>query len=471
MIDTTEGSLFKKSIAIAWPTVIQAVLVNFYAFNDFYFVGKLNTPAATAALSSCFALIIIQFVWVRIVPGGSTTLIAQYTGGKKPERVASIFRQALVGALLASTVLCFVAFFGLEFLANLNNVTPEVGRYVKDYMRILLFGAPAFALMLVVIGTFRARGNTLVPLFFEIFSLIVNTILNYVLVLGQLGAPKMGVEGAAIATLLSRGLPGAIGLVYILRGSLGFDPALVSGAKAKIRDWLPNRLDFPTVLKIGFFDSMSGAIYGAAYLMLNRIAGEIGPAAQGGLGAGLRGIEWIAFAFSDGFMTTSITVVGQNIGAGKEKRALKGAIVNALMSAFCCQLVALLFLFFPYELTALVTSDPPITEHAVAYIKIMGWFMWAVGLEMAFYGAFVGAGRTTVTFFLGFVLNFSRIPIAVGLLFGFANIFGGTLWAAFGLGNAPPLTGTFDSIAWAIAATAVLKACFYGIYLGVRRRF
>ena len=59
--------------------------------------------------------------------------------------------------------------------------------------------------------------------------------------------------------------------------------------------------------RIGFFDSMSGAIYGIAYLVLNRMAGEIGPAAQGGLGAGLRGIEWIAFAFSDGFMTAAIT--------------------------------------------------------------------------------------------------------------------------------------------------------------------
>ncbi len=231
MIDTTEGSLIKKSIAIAWPTVLQAILVNFYAFNDFFFVGKLNKPAATAALSSCLALIIIQFVWVRIVPGGATTLIAQFTGAKKPERVASLFRQALVGSVFFSLSLSLVALFGLDVLVNLNNVTPAVGEYVKEYMKVLLFGAPAFAIMLVVIGTFRARGNTLLPLLLEVLSLFVNTILNYALVLGNLGAPQMGVEGAAIATLVSRGLPGLIGLIYIFRGSLGFDPRVMEEKK------------------------------------------------------------------------------------------------------------------------------------------------------------------------------------------------------------------------------------------------
>jgi Na+-driven multidrug efflux pump len=318
--------------------------------------------------------------------------------------------------------------------------------------------------MFVVDGAFRARGNTRVPLALEGVSLVINTFLNWVLVLGNLGAPEMGIPGAAIATSVSRALPGVVGIVLIFRGDLDFEP------RAPFIDWLPTAKRFVRMFRIGFFDSLGGILYGAIYLMMNRMAGEIGTAAQGGLGAGLRGIEWIAFAFGDGFMHAAVTIVGQNVGAGKLDRARRGAWLTAGVSSVSCQLVGVAFLVFPNELCGLVTDDPATLAFAAEYVYIMGWAMWAVGFEMACYGALLGAGRSEVTLMVSGVINVLRIPIAAWFLFGAGGMAAGTLWAFFGIGEAPVVTGAFSGLAYTIAITAVLKASIYFLYMKFRTR-
>jgi len=221
--------------------------------------------------------------------------------------------------------------------------------------------------------------------------------------------------------------------------------------------------------KVGFFESLSGLLYGVIYLMLNRTAGIIGPEAQGGLGAGLRGIEWLGFALADGFLTANVAVVGQNIGAGQGQRAFLGAWLNAGLSALSCQLVGILFLAFPVELSSIVTDDPATLDFAARYVEIIGWVMWAVGLEMAMLGALVGAGWTGFVMLISGINNILRVPITAFLVFGADHIVSGSLWMALGVGDAPTVTGSFDGIAWAIAVTAVFKALLYIALFGARR--
>lgn len=464
-IDTTTGPLVTKSLQLAWPAVLQAILINFYAFNDYLFVGMTNDHAATAALSSCFAILIIQYTLTRIIPTGGTTLIAHYTGAKDLDRVARVFRSSMSASLLWGFVVAGVSLAGLDWIVAVNNASPEVSARIADYLWVLLASTPAFALMVVVDGTFRARGNMKVPLTLEVASLVLNTLLNWVLVLGNLGAPALGIEGAAIATAISRLLPGIVGLFLMLRGHLGFE--VLTNAKALA--WIPELELVRRMVRIGFFESMSSALYGVVYIVLNRMAGELGSAAQGGLGAGLRGIEWLGFAFADGFLTASVTVVGQNLGAGKAKRAWHGAWLNAALSALTCQLVGVAFLLFPQELSALVTSDPETLRYATEYVYIIGWVMWAVGFEMAFYGVFTGWGRTEITLLVSGLTNILRIPLAVLLLFGASSFVSGMQWSIFGVGSAPEVVGEFSALAWVIGSTAVLKALIYIVYMARRR--
>lgn len=464
LVDTTEGPLLRKSLALAWPAVLQAILVNFYAFNDYFFVAQAADKAATAALSSCFAILIVHFTAVRILPTGGTTLIAQHTGARELSKVGHVFRVSLVASMVFALVAGFIGVAFLDPIVAINNAPANVSARIGEYLRVLFYAAPAFSLMLVVDGVFRARGNTRIPLALELLSLLINTFLNWVLVLGNLGFAARGIEGAAIATALSRALPGLIGLVLMFRGTLGFDP------RAPARAWKPTLATVRRMVRIGLFESLSSALYGVVYLILNRMAGQIGPEAQGGLGAGLRGIEWLGFAFGDGFLVATVTIVGQNIGAGQRERAWRGAWMAAIASAVMCQLVGMVFLGFPDALTMLVTDDPLTHTFARTYVWNIGWIMWAVGFEMAFYGAFIGCGRTEITLLVSGFLNIVRIPVAAGLLFGWGDLAGHIAWSVAGIGEAPALTGTFEVLAWTIGGTAVLKAVIYFAWMSVRRQ-
>ncbi|QDG49455.1 MATE family efflux transporter [Persicimonas caeni] len=467
-IDATEGDLVKKSLLIAWPAVLQAILVNFYAFNDFFFIGLLDNPAATAALSACFAILVVNYTLLNMIATGSTTLIAQYFGRRQKDKLASILRQAITSEILWGALIGLLGLALLPLIISMSNVTPAVGAEIDGYLSVIYWTSPFFALMLVVIGAFRACGNTRVPLVLEVASLLINVLLNYLLVLGPGPLPSLGVAGAAVATGVSRGIPGVIGLWLIFRGGLDVD---LHRAEDGERSWLPTPKVLGAMFRIGIFSSISGAIYGTVYFILNRMAGEIGPAAQGGLGAGLRGIEWIGFAFGDGFFAASIAMVGQNLGADKPKRAFKGALLNAGLSALSCQLVGFGFLLAPEQLTAIVTGDPQTLAYGAEYVRTIGWVMWAVGFEMAMYGAFVGAGQTRVTMAISGTANLLRVPLVAWFLFG-PEMFGeGVLWSFTGLADAPPIVGTFSAIANAIAITAVLKAIVFTIYLLWRRGF
>lgn len=465
-LDTTEGPLLKRSLQLATPAVLQALLVNCYAFNDFFFVGLLGDEHATAALSACFALVIISNTLVGIFPTGAMALMAQSFGGKNLGRVAQLLRTVLSTSMVWAMCLGAIALWQVDAIVASTNVSEVVGARITDYISILFFGLTAFALMRSVTGAYYACGDTKLPLMLEFLSLIVNTALNAVLVLGFGPIEAMGIQGAAVATVVSRAFPATMGLIMAWRGALGVP------LKAPWRDWRPLKEDVYKMGRIGFYDSLSGMLYGVIYLMLNRMAGEIGSAAQGGLGAGLRGIEWIGFAFGDGFAKASTAIVGQNIGAGKRRRALHGAWLNAGLSALCCQVVGMSFLFFPEQLSSIITDDVETLRYAARYIELIGWVMWAVGLEMSMYGALIGAGWTQMCVWISGMNNILRVPIAAGLVFGWGAFVEGTVWAVTGTGNAPAThAASFDGLVIAIGITAVIKAFLYIIFFATRKKW
>ena len=454
MLDTTRGRLSTTAVRLAWPAVLQALLINGYAFNDFVFVGMLGDREATAALSACFGLTLLVQTLVGIFPVGAMPLMAYRFGAGQLARVGQVFREAFVVSLGWALGVGLMGLLALPVAIRALNVTEGVGHHVAAYMSVLLAALMSFALMRLVTAAFYACGDTRTPLLLEIVSLGINTALNAALVPGFFGMPALGVTGAAIATVISRALPGIVGLALIARGKLAFDLSGEGG-------WRP---ELPRVRKmavIGTFESMAGLLYAGVYMLLNRMAGLLGPEAQGGLGAGLRGIEWIAFAFGDGFLAANVAIVGQNLGAGQPERAWRGAWLGGIMSAASCQLIATSFIIAPHQLCALVTDDPRTLEYAAQYIATIGWVMWAVGLEMALLGALIGAGATRPVFWISGVGNLARVPIAAVGLFGVHAAASGTLWTLTGLGDAPTVTGAFDVLASTIAITAVFKALLY----------
>jgi putative MATE family efflux protein len=463
-VDATKGDLWSKSFRIAWPSVLQAILVNFYGFNDFFFVARLDNPAATAALSACFAVFIIFYNLLGLFPTGALTLLSQRFGSGDPEGTANLLRQSIIAQLFASGAIAAGGFIFIDSIIAAANVNAKVGGLIKDYLLILFLAAPFKGLMLTGLNTFRAAGNTRMPLLLEGIGLVTNLLLNYLLVLGPGPFPSLGIEGAAWATAASRAAPALLGIWILVSGKaqLGFE----SHFRWSIHSLKNELAEVARMGRIGIFKSISGIIYGSVYFLLNRFAGVIGAAAQGGLGAGLRGVEWMGYAVASGFHKSTAAVVGQNKGAGNSDRVFKGVWINALMSGAGCQLIGTAFVLFPDFLVGLVASGPEVIGHGTYYVYYMGWFMWSVGVSIAVFGAMVGEGKTGKAMLIGASMNLARIPMALGFMFGTDKLPEALEWMVGLKETAPPLVGGFEGIVWAIILSAIGKAILYsGFYV------
>ena len=166
--DVTRGSLFHGIIALAWPSVIQAVLSNFYAFNDFVFVGhiadKTESAAATAALGATVGLQVILFAFHNCVPSGANTYTSQAKGAQDLQQTASIFRSAFFSCITLSTFVAVIGYTQIHHIAKLCNSEPLVEESIISFYKIVFLGAPAFGLLLLIDGFFKSNGDTRTPL-------------------------------------------------------------------------------------------------------------------------------------------------------------------------------------------------------------------------------------------------------------------------------------------------------------------
>jgi len=447
----------------------QVCLHTAYGFNDYVFVARLGDDAATAALSACFAITVVMYGLSEIIAVGAHTVVAQLTGGKALIRRKRLVKVAFVSALLLGSLVSLGGAFLARPIAESFQLDERGTSFAAGYLRIILLGFPALSALHLVTSVFRALGHTVAPVIMEGSVLALNTLANGWLVLGWFGGPSMGVEGAALATVLSCILPCAVAWVLLFRtlsrAELGQSENSNSAAKSStIRE------DISEILKIGIPASLIPILYGIVFLGLIRICGAIGQPAQSGLGAALRGVEWVGWAACIGFNVSASVAVGQCIGAGQGQRARTLAWYATLYGALFVEVIGIILALTAPLTLRLVSEDPQTQELGALYLYWVGPLMFLVGTEITLQGVLVGAGRTMTSMKIIGVMDLLRVPIATLLVFGWSGL-GDGLYYVLGMGPAPAIVGSdmksaFLGVTLAIAISAGGKAllCLYAVH-------
>jgi len=226
---------------------------------------------------------------------------------------------------------------------------------------------------------------------------------------------------------------------------------------------------------LGIFQCLKKFMYGFTMTLLIRICSLLGPAQVAGLGAGMRGLEWISYSISEGFQIASAASTGQCIGANQHKRAIEAALLCAFFSTISATITCIPFFVVPEFIASLVSEDPEVIKYCGQYLYVIGFAMPAVGWEVASYGAFIGSGKTRLIFFISGCINLSRVPLAVFCLFGKPHFFQVLSWAVGFRGKELPRDivmppNGFYCFCTVIAFTAYLK-CFSYIFMFCYRYF
>jgi putative MATE family efflux protein len=371
-----------------------------FSFNliDSIWVGRLIGPAALAAVSTAGFYIWVALSLGEMVEIGLIAVAARRHGEGNPERAARATAAAVAYALVAGLVVSLVGWGVIGTMFRAMKVPPQVGALGHSYLSTWLLGAPLVFGFFAMEATFRAAGDTRTPFLMLAASVGVSILLDPLLILGLGPFPRLGVEGAALASVMVRGGGFLLGLVIALRRGL-------------LRISAPDWRALPTIIRIGAPLSLAGVLLSVIYMWLTRFTSRFGIAALAALGVGHK-MEGLGFIAISGFALSAGALVGQNLGAGQEARAREAVRLTVSYCLVVTVTTAVAFLLIPGRLVSLFTRDSQVIADGVLYLRVIAFAQIGQSFELILEGALAGAGYTFWPQVVSTTLTGLRIPLA-----------------------------------------------------------
>jgi putative MATE family efflux protein len=384
-------------------------------------VGALG-PIALAATGVATQIFYVGMVVASGLAVGATALVARAIGAGDKEAADRATAFAVMAAIALSIPLLIVTFYLDAPLLHLLGADATIVAQGGLVLRVLAFGIPGTMVMMAATGAMQGAGDTRPGLVIGIGVNVVNVILDYAFIFGKLGAPEMGLAGAAAATSVAFGLGGIAFLVLLWRGSrpVALGKGAFTGALREIRRL--TRIGAPAaleqfVLSLGF----------TAYLILIlRFGAEALAAHQ----IGLR-VQSFAFMPGFGFSAAAAALVGQGLGRGEPHEAEADGWAAMGMGLLVMTVVSLPMWFLAEPLARLFTSDPGSLRLGTLWVRTIIVAIPAIALHFSAAGALRGAGDTRWPLLVSFCgLWLVRIPLAffLGITLGLGMI---GVWAAY----------------------------------------
>lgn len=406
-------TLLKTVLMVAFPIMIQNGFTNFVNLLDNIMVGRLGTEQ----MSGVAIVNEILFVYNLCIFGGLSgagIFTAQYFGKSDAEGVRNTFRFKFVlamGLVLTATVILLL--FGENLIGFFLNESPDGGDLAaalksgQSYLFIMLVGLPGFALTQIYSSTLRECGETVVPMKAGVAAVLVNLSLNYVLIYGKLGFSAMGVEGAAIATVISRYVEASIVIIWTHRHTEA--QPFVKGLYRTLR--VPAFL-VSQITKKGMILLLNETLWSLGMTLLTQCYSMRGLNAVAGVNIAntinnLFKVVFLSFGVSIGI------IVGRLLGAGEIEEAKetdrKIIIISVVISSFVGLLMLAVSPLFP----RLYNTNEIARHIATSLIMVQAICLPIEAFKNATYFTLRSGGRTFLTFlFDGFFVIAVSFPIA-----------------------------------------------------------
>jgi len=390
--------LARLVVRVALPAVASNLLMTLFLAVDSYWIGtRLGATALAAATASIF------WVWLGIsvaemLSVGLTALAARRHGERNAAEAARAAGDALVVALALGTFVAVAGRLGVRGMFSLMHAPPNVAATGATYLGTYVLAAPVLYGYFIVDAAFRASGDTRTPLVILAASVAVSLMLDPLLILGLSGLPRLGIAGAAIATVSTRSLAFVVGLAVLRR-------------RGMITLGRPRAGVIARVMRVGMPTAATGVVFSFVYVVVGRTASGFGTATLAALGLGFRVESWL-YMIGVGFGAAAAAIVGQNLGAHAIDRAERVGWLMLGYSTMPALLVAMLSFTAPEWAAGIFTRDAEVIAQTASYLRISALSQLLLSAEVVLEGALGGAGHTVPPMVTSTLLTVSRIPIA-----------------------------------------------------------
>ncbi len=420
--DFTKGSIMAGLIILAIPMILEMSMEAIFAIVDTFFVAKLGAEAVAVVglTESILALVYAVAIGLSI---GATATVARRTGENDPEGAARSAAHIIYLGVIVSVVMGVAGVIFAADILRLLGAEPQVIELGTPFMQIMLGTNAVIVFLFLLNAIFRGAGDAAIALRVLIVANLLNIVLDPLFIFGIWVFPELGVTGAAVATVIGRGIGVAYaswalfvrdngGRIEIRRRHWKFDPKLL---------WTLIRLSSVAVLQF--------LISTASWTGLVIIIAGFGSVAIAGYQIGLRVIIFVILP-AVGLANAAATLVGQNLGAGKPERAERSVWIAGFLNAGLLGLAGLFFIIFPDLVIAIFTDDPAISAYGRDCLRIVGYGYAFYGLGMVMESSFNGAGDTVTPTWLNFLVFWMfEIPLAYVLAYQMNMGPQGVFWA------------------------------------------
>ena len=430
----TEGTILNSLISLAAPIILANILQTAYQLIDTFWLGRLGANAV-AAVSISFPLLFLVLSIGSGMTLAGTVLVSQYKGAANQQKVDFNSSQTIFLIFLISILLSILSYFSAGPLMQLIGAGPEIIEESVSYFRVSSIGFVFLFMFFAFQSLMRGIGNVMLPVYIILFTVFLNLILDPLFIYGWGPIPGYGVAGAAVASIVTQAISAAIGLGILFRGK--------SGIKIHFRHMMPHFSTLRRITTLGFPASVEQSTRALGMTMMVVLVTSFGSEVVAAYGIGARILSFIVIpALGLAIATTSL--VGQNIGAIKIKRAEKVANLSSKVAFFGLTSMGIIMFLLAEPLTAFfIPDDPEVIQDASLFIKIMAPSFGLLGVQQVLNGVFNGAGFTKASMLISILgLWIIRFPLAF-LLSHKTELGYEGIWWAFPVSNAVAALAAF----------------------------
>jgi len=427
------GSIVETLLKLSYPLIFINLIYVIYNITDTFWLGRLGRAAVSAPTISWPIIWTIMSLGMGFSVAGFA-FISQYAGAGKWDEVKRNIGNLYTMLFIFSVIFAILTIIFAPYILKLMGTPKDTYKGALIYLRVMFAGIPFSFGGFAFSFSLRALGDTTTPTKINSVGIILNMILDPILILGLGPFPRMGVLGAAIATIFSNTVATLLGFRLIFTGKVGM--------KFALSDFKPDWYLFKKYFTVGLPASVGQSLNAFGFVVLMGIVSRFSSVALAAYGIGER-IIGIVFTVSDGISQAMATMVGQNIGAGDFKRSEKIVEKSLLINVTFISIPAIVIFFLRNNIYGLFIKDPlVISEGSLFYTYFL--------VSMPFFGIFAiytqvlrTAGKTRESMVLGLVrLWILRVPLA----FLLSRIMGSRgIWIGMSISN---VMGALISYLW-----------------------
>lgn len=402
--DFTQGSIFKQLIKLAMPIMAVSFIQMTYTMVDIIWIGRLGSKSV-AAVGSVGLLMWMMNSFALLSKVSAEVSIGQSIGARRLDKAKIYASHTTTIALIMGVSFAVLFLIFPQTVVSFFKLDTDIHIIAVDYLRLVIIGIPIIFLILNFSGVYIGSGRSDIPFYFNAIGLVFNIILDPILIFGLGFFPKLGTQGAAVATVFSQAVVLVL-FIWHLRSK--------KGALGNFSFFIKPRKSYTlNILKLGIPVAAMNVYFSIINMNLTRIAsihgGHLGVTSQT-TGGQIEGITWNT---SQGFATALGSFVAQNYGAGRMERARRAYRYTLIAMTTLGIIVTWAFMFHGNDIFSIFIPEREAWLAGGNYLYIMAFSQIFMMLELTTQGMFNGLGRTSPPAIISIIFNTIRIPLAI----------------------------------------------------------